>query len=203
MKVKSNITGKFYDSIEAALKDSRVSEGDTVKILDIGKFYPTYRDFFFENNLSVSWFKRWKKGCVTRGEKNRFKVLYIGSHSLRQETKVAVIESIKDKSIYLIDIRGVKKVKNNEDVNVGDIVTIGKVTFKQVILKPDEDYFKKNKIPYEYALKFAWDMLPDKTSKFNVVMMLPDGFCLIVPILMEDREAYLLHKDTLVVTTAI
>lgn len=88
------------------------------------------------------------------------------------------------------------------DVDVGDIVTIGEITLGQVILKPDEDYFKENKIPYEYALKFAWDTLPDKTSKFNVVMTLPDGFCLIVPTLMEDREAYLLHKDTLVVTTA-
>lgn len=89
-----------------------------------------------------------------------------------------------------------------EDVNVGDIVTIGEVTPRQIILKPDEDYFKKNKIPYEYALKFAWDTLPDKTSKFNVVMTLSAGFCLIVPTMMEDREAYLLHKDTLVVTTA-
>lgn len=89
-----------------------------------------------------------------------------------------------------------------EDVNVGDIVTIGEVTPRQIILKPDEDYFKKNKIPYEYALKFAWDMFPDKTSKFNVIMTLSAGFCLIVPTMMEDREAYLLHKDTLVVTTA-
>ena len=89
-----------------------------------------------------------------------------------------------------------------EDIEVGDVVTIGEVNPHQVILKPDEDYFKENKIPYEYALKFAWDMLPDKTSKFEVIMTLPDGFCLIVPTLMEDREVYLLHKDTLVVTTA-
>lgn len=122
----------------------------------------------------------------------------IGGRLLAVEKGKAVVVDITKKVVgknRLLEIEV-------EDVDVGDIVTIGEVTPRQVILKPDEDYFKENKIPYEYALKFAWDMLPDKTSKFNVVMTLPDGFCLIAPTLMEDREMYLLHKDTLVVTTA-
>lgn len=92
-----------------------ISEGDIVKITDMGKIYPSYKDFFEENKLALTIPPRWKEGHIVTDKKVLFKVLYIGSHSLRQETKIAIIEQIKDKSIYLIDIRGLEKL-NEEDI---------------------------------------------------------------------------------------
>lgn len=107
---------RFVNHSPEIWKLRSIPEGDTVKIIDAGKLYPTYKDFFFENDLSSSWLNKWKEGYVTHGDGDRFTVLYIGSHILRQETKIAVIESVKDKSIYLIDIRGVEKIKDEEDI---------------------------------------------------------------------------------------
>lgn len=109
-----NISSSITKNPEAwGLKN--ISVGDIVKIVDMGKIYPSYEEFFEENELALTMPPRWKEGHIVTDKKVLFKVLYIGSHSLRQETKIAIIEQIKDKSIYLIDIRGLEKL-NEKDI---------------------------------------------------------------------------------------
>ena len=98
---------------ECVDKSSQICEGDMVRIMDRGYVFPSYRDFVhrhmcFEQACCWQFCRYPQEGWVG-------KVLFVRNHLEFDGTKIAAVE-ITDGSddsldtIYLIDVRGLKKV---------------------------------------------------------------------------------------------
>ncbi|MCI9585675.1 MAG: hypothetical protein HFH45_03465 [Bacilli bacterium] len=89
------------------LINKEIKVGDTVEVVDNGKSYTAYADWFEENNCKdlekyFVYHNRPKEGLYAE-------VLAIGGHKLFEEKTILAIQTAF-KEVYLIELDGVKKV---------------------------------------------------------------------------------------------
>lgn len=94
--------------------------GDIVKVVDVGEQYSTYFDFFKENHIEqyLKFYGEYKtKGeeywkWINSGVKttNFYEIQIIGKHR-DDKVSIAVISTLDYSEVFLIGIKGIKKVK--------------------------------------------------------------------------------------------
>lgn len=90
------------------IKGSRIKLGSTVKVVDSGKCYSSYSDWFLENNQHELGTHFVKHSFLSESTDKLFKVVAIGKHSLWKEITVCAIQPVDRKQVYLIDVKGLK-----------------------------------------------------------------------------------------------
>lgn len=100
------------DRLNEKIKPKDIQVGDTVKIIDSGKCYSTFKEWVAKNVTNITKAIKYAYSCVPDEVElaKTFKVLYISTDALNN--KLAYIESeFFEKACYLVDIKGLKKVE--------------------------------------------------------------------------------------------
>lgn len=85
-----------------------IKVGDEVEVVDIGKNYSTYSDFFVRNKIDLDIAARFAFGStIERSE--RYKVVAIGEHEYGGTLCAITSDKIWDNSVHLIGVEGLKK----------------------------------------------------------------------------------------------
>lgn len=91
------------------IKGSKIKLGSTVRVVDSGKCYPSYSDWFLENNQHKLGTHFVKFASLGEHLDKLFKVVAIGKHRLFcGKITICAIQPVDGKQVYLIDVEGLK-----------------------------------------------------------------------------------------------
>lgn len=102
------------DSIheDCPLDDGVIRVGDTVRVIDAGKKFNSYDDFFIENKAPADMLKKYRASKVSDVGYKSGKVVFIGEHrgkGLRERYGKLYVLEITDQEVILIGSKGIEK----------------------------------------------------------------------------------------------